>query len=126
MLNTEKLVKLIQENPDADLMPMVDSEMGNPDYAFTEGHIKNMYVDEVRYGDLVGLDLGIKPIDNNYFDVDRIFFKSKDLNFLKGQIEEYVDDNYAESSDEFVERKVDRLVNKINWDKVIVLEISDC
>jgi len=98
------LLKLISENPDLEILPMVDSEIGNEDYSRTLG------------------EWGTAEVDYYYCSDERIYFKSDDFDEL---VEGYIDNNFEVEhvSDEIVET-AQNTVNSYEWTKAIIVNIN--
>jgi len=103
--NIETLLQLVRENPELQIVPMVDYEVvGSDDFSSWMGDWGKSEIDEVLYGD------------------ERIYFRSQDED---GLIENLVWNN------EFIDglsevqaiKKAENEVNNYAWEKVIVVRI---
>lgn len=103
----EELLKLIEENPSFEILPMVNTEcVPSDDYSYWMA----------RWGKA--------EIDEYYISNERIYFKSSDF-------EELVEENmeFYEQEVEMYEGESENLateaVNKLNWTKAIVVHIDE-
>lgn len=106
--NINNLLKLIQENPDLEIMPMVDSEIViNDDYCYWAG------------------SWGEARVDEYWIDEERIYFRSVDEDSL---IENEIDNIYGtydeSTTDKELEEIAKRNIDNYNWKKVIVVKIN--
>lgn len=104
--NVSELLKLIQENPDLEILPMVDSEIGGDDYSYYMAEWGNAEIDEYHHVD------------------ERIYFKSEDFEEL---VEDFIDNNYEfyKNIDDYkLEELAEREVNNLEWIKAIVVHID--
>ena len=103
-----ELLKLIEENPTLEIIPMVNTEcVCSDDYSYWSSK------------------WGRAEVDEYYVSDERIYFKSNDSEEL---IEEYMD-NLAEelgeeSESENIEQYAINKVNKLKWVKAIVVYIE--
>ena len=103
-----ELFKLIQENPELPIVPMVYSEVcGGDDYSFWMGSWVKCSVDEYYCGD------------------ERIYFKSVDYEDL---VQELIDDNYEGNwkllTDNEMDKAAEDIVDNYNWIKCITVRIE--
>jgi methylglyoxal synthase len=106
--NIKNLVKLIIENPNLKVLPMVDSDIGGDDYSRYIGNIGESRIDEV------------------YFKDERVYFKSNDEDELCIQALEDLCIIYeikGEPSSR-LEETAQNIVDDYEWEKVIVVEID--
>lgn len=106
--NVKELLKLIQENPDLPIVPMVDTEVcSSDDYGYWMGGWKEARIDEY------------------WSDDERIYFRSQDEEDL---IEKLIDNdcNYTCTgmSDEEIEKKAEETVKNYDWVKCITVYID--
>lgn len=104
--NINELVKLIKENPELEIVPMVDSEIGGDDYSYYMG------------------EWGIAEIDEYYCSDDRIYFKEEDFEDL---VDEFIENNYKkynDLTDEEFEKLAEEKINNLEWIKAIVVHIN--
>lgn len=103
-----KLLKLISENPELEIIPMVSSEVGGDDYC--------SYM----------ATWGKAEIDDYYCQDERIYFKSIDFedlvnNFMDNNCDE---EEYKNISDEDFEKIAERKVDSYEWVKAIIVNID--
>lgn len=101
-----QLLKLIKENPELKIVPMVDSEISGDDYSYYMGK------------------WGTAEIDECYCTDGRIYFKKDDFEEL---IDKWIDDNYEKyprSPDELLEERAIAEIDNLKWIKVIVVHIN--
>lgn len=104
--NVNELLKLIKENPELEIVPMVDSECGGDDYSYYMAEWGNAKIDEYHCSD------------------DRIYFKEYDFEEL---VEDFIDNNYEKYSnlaDIELEELAEKEVNGLEWNKAIVVYIG--
>lgn len=112
--NIETLFGLIKENPELDIVPMVDNDVcQGDDFAYWMGEWGSAKVDEVYYSD------------------ERIYFRSSDEEELIDKQCDYIFDNEYPSSEflndeesKGVGEKAKEYVNDLPWEKVIVVNIN--
>lgn len=103
--NIKNLVKLITENPNLKVLPMVDSDLLGEDYS--------------RYC----ASFGKAKIDEVYYQDERIYFRSEDEEELFEEIEE----NIALDNEDLSEDEIrDMATNEVEeyWQEVIIVEID--
>lgn len=104
--NINQLLKLIKENPELEIVPMVDSEIGGDDYSYYMG------------------EWGTPEIDEYHCSDERIYFKEQDFEEL---VDEFIDNNYKEYNDltdEELEKLAEEKINNLEWVKAIVVHIN--
>ena len=107
--NVNSLLKLIAENPELRIVPMVDSEVVCDDgHNWWQGSWGKSEIDEIYIGD------------------EQIYFKSLDCEDLE---QDYIDeicfdDKYKNLPDEEFGKKAAKHVNRLPWEKVIVVRIN--
>lgn len=104
--NINQLLKLIKENPELKIVPMVDSEIRGDDYAYYMGEWGTAEIDEYHCAD------------------ERIYFKKHDFEEL---IDKWIDDNYErypKSPDELLEERAMAEIDTLEWTKAIVVHIN--
>ena len=104
----EELFKLIKENPELPIVPMVDSEVvGSDDYNSWMGVWGKARIDEYWHGD------------------ERIYFREYDEEDL---VQELIDNNYDDEwkgkTDEEMERLAEEIVDGYKWVKCISVSID--
>ena len=108
-MNTKilELLKLIQDNPTLEIMPMVATEcVGGDDYSCWSAEWGRAEVDE-------------------YYNVDeRIYFKSTDYDELVEDCLDRLDNEILKYSDEDFEGYGKHYVDNLEWTKAIVVHID--
>ena len=104
--NINTLLKLINENPELEIVLMVDSEIGGYDYSYYMGEWGTAQIDEYHCSD------------------ERIYFKKDDFEEL---IDKWIDDNYEKypkAPDELLEEMAIAEIDNLEWTKAIVVIID--
>lgn len=107
--NIEHLLTLIKENPDLEIMPMVDTEIVcSDDFNWWVGGWGDAHIDEY------------------WVDDERIYLKSKDFDRI---VEDKCDllydkEEYAGLSDEEFQKKIEAMVEAYDWQKAIFVKIT--
>jgi len=106
--NIEKLLDLVKENPDLEIMPLVETDIVASD----------------DYGWWVA-DWGEAWVDEYWSDDERMYAKSEDFDRL---VEDKCDllydtPEYAGLSDEEFKKKIEAMVEGYDWQKVIFVNI---
>lgn len=104
--NVNELLKLIKENPELEIVPMVDSEIGGDDYSYYMAGWGTAEIDEYHCSD------------------ERIYFKEQDFEEL---VDKFIDNNYEEYNDltdEELEKLAEEKINNLEWVKAIVVHIN--
>ena len=103
-----ELVKLIVENPDLDVVPMVDSDIVADDgYSWWMGSI------------------GKSRIDEYYVDDERIYLSDEFVDLVDKFIEcNYENEPYSSMTEEELEEAAIAEVQKYDWTRVIVVRIA--
>lgn len=111
--NIEILLELIKQNPDLDIVPMVDGELGGDDWSYWMGKWGKAEVDEV------------------YHEDERIYFKSTDEDELvEKQGDNIYDEEYpgskqlTDEENEDITKKAENYVKNLPWEKVITVKIE--
>lgn len=104
--NVKELLKLIKENPDLKIVPMVDSEICGDDYGYYSG------------------DWGIAELDEYHCSDGRIYFKEQDFEELVDDFIQNSYEEYKDLTDEELEKLAERQVNNKPWIKAIVVNIN--
>jgi hypothetical protein len=108
--NIETLLKLIKENPDLEIMPMVDYEVcASDDFSRWLGSWGTAKVDEYYVPD---------------FDEERIYFKSMDEDELSDKIFDRLEENNPSWSDSYLEEQTEKMLSEIQWEKIITVNIN--
>lgn len=109
----ELLLKLIKENPELEIVPMVDGELGGGDFSYWMGSWGKAEIDEV------------------YHEDERIYFRSIDEDELVDDFADQIFDseypNHKYLSDEeskIVTSKAEQQVQNLGWQKAIVVKIE--
>lgn len=100
------LLELVKANPDLEIIPMVDSEVGNPDYSYTT------------------CKWGAARVDEYYIEDERIYFRSIDMDEL---VEDAINDMFDPGDgvgDEEMERQAAAVIDAYEWKKAIVVMID--
>ena len=100
------LLKLIQDNPTLEILPMVNSDcVGGDDYSSWSA------------------EWGKSEVDECYSEDERIYFKSTDYDEL---VEDYMNDVNADEfkNDEEIQKYAEKLVDKLDWTRAIVVHIN--
>lgn len=103
--NVNELLELIKENPELEIVPMVDSEVGGGDYSYYKGEWGSAEIDEYHCLD------------------ERIYFKKHDFEEL---VEDYIDNNYEyyrNLGDDELQEIAEREASNLEWKKAIVVYI---
>src|SRR6185312_9734508 len=111
--NINELIKLTQQYPDLEIVPMIDNDLGGDEYSYYMG----------KWG---------KPdIEEIYHEDERIYFRSDDEEELvekKMDIifdEEYVTHQYLNDEElKVVADRATKQVEELEWEKVIVVYIN--
>lgn len=104
--NVNELLKLIKENPELEIVPMVDSEIGGDDYSYYMG------------------EWGTAEIYEYHCSDERIYFKEHDFEEL---VENFIDNNYEyykNLGDDELRDVAEREVSNLEWIKAIVVYIN--
>lgn len=102
--NFKNLLKLIQENPDLKIVPMVDTEVVAND----------------GFGWWVGF-WGKAELGEIYTSDERIYIKDNDYEDL---VDEYIDKSFEDVTDKEIEI-AEKAIDKLNWIKVILVHITN-
>jgi len=103
--NIKNLVKLITENPNLKVVPIVDSDLFCEDYSSCLGKIGNVYIDEIYYSD------------------ERYYLKSFDDEDLAEEVAENIVLDYQLNDDEIMDM-ARKEVESYKWETVIVVNID--
>lgn len=107
MKNIEELIRLKAENPELEIVPMVQSEVcAGDDFSCWMGSWGKAEIDEV------------------YHEDERIYFRSYDEDEIEERIFNRLESGNPSSSDSFLDEKVEEELAKIEWVKVIVVKIG--
>ena len=104
--NINTLLKLINENPELEIVPMVDSEIGGYDYSYYMGEWGTAQIYEYHCSD------------------ERIYFKEQDFEELVDDFIENSCEEYNDLSDEELEKLAEKEINNLEWIKAIVVNIN--
>lgn len=99
----QELLRLIEENPDLEILPRVDSDVCNPDYGWTLGSWGKAEVDEYWAND------------------DRIYLRSRDE---EEAVDDVMDDICTDHEEENGEELAARAKEIIKWKKAIFVRID--
>lgn len=106
-----KLTKLLSQNPDREILFMIDNDMVNEDYAYTLGGIKSICLDEYVLED------------------ERIYFKDKDEEELVDEYasniweEKYHSKSLTDEEDQVLQTEAQQRFDQLQWKKAIVVYI---
>lgn len=107
MTYVEKFLKLVQENPDARIIPLVDTDViGDDSYTRWYGSFGDCYLDEMCEPE----------------DMERAYFKSN-IEQLEEDFSDRYDDTYI--TDDEYNTALMNYKNGLTWEKVIIVNI-DC
>lgn len=116
MNNTKKLLKLIEENPDLDVVPMVDCDVVADDYGYWMGSWGSPRIDYIHIPD---------KRTSKFLNEERIYFKSSDEEDIKDNIFNWLEVKKPNVSDEELEKMTDKAYEEeIDWKKTIVVYIG--
>lgn len=103
----EELLKLIKENPELEIVPMVENEGCCDDYACTMG------------------SWGKASIEEYWVSDERVYFKDNDAEDL---VHELIENNYENDwegkTDEEMDKLAEEIVKGYNWVKCIAVYIE--
>ena len=106
-LNIKGLLKLIKNNPNLKIVPMVDNEVcGGDDFGSWMGSWGKGAIDEVYHQD------------------DRIYFRSSDESEIEENIFNGLESENPAWSDKYLEEQTKEKEKEIEWEKVIVVRIN--
>ena len=112
MTNTQKLAKLVQENPNLEIKIFTHYEAcGSDDYHWWLTAVHNVSIEEIYHGD-------------KYGDNERIYIKSSDSDdFMEYVIENNLWDDSKEKgwSDDELHDKAEEIYISLPWQKVILV-----
>ena len=105
--NIQTLLQLVQENPECEIVPMVDAEViFNDDYRWWAGSWGSAGLDEI------------------YTTEEAVYFKSQSYEDLIDTKADELADSYPELSDAALFGKAEVIVGEYAWKKVIVVWIE--
>jgi hypothetical protein len=108
--NVEGLLELIKENPNLEIMPMVDYEVcASDDFSKWLGSWGTAKIDEFYVPE---------------YDEERIYFKSTDEEKLGDKIFDHLEDNNPSWSDTYLQEQTEKVLLEVEWEKVIVVNIN--
>lgn len=105
--NIKHLLELVKENPDLEIIPMVDTECVCSD----------------DFGSWMAT-WGNAKVDRIYCSDERVYIESEDYDEL---VEDWIDNNYEDYpnfSDDELQKLAEEKVNGYEWEKVIVVRIN--
>lgn len=106
--NSEEFIRLVHENPELPIVPMVDTEcVGGDDWGWWSAN------------------MGVPEVDEYYAPDDRMYLKSTDLDDMVGEFidSNFDDEPYHSMSEEEFEQEARRVVEGYAWTKAIMLPI---
>ena len=105
--NIKQLLKLIKDNPDLEILPMVDSEcVTSDDFSYWMG------------------EWGSAEVDHYYRLDERVYFKGEGLEEL---IDDWIDNNYEKypmANNDLLEERAAAEIESYDWIKAIVVKIN--
>lgn len=106
--NINSLIKLMNENPNLEVVPMVDSEIVGDGFGWWLGSFGKVEIDEI------------------FSDNEKVYFKSWDYEELIDKILENIEccDKFIGMSEEELLNMAEKEVNNLKWEKVIVVKIN--
>ena len=106
--NSKELIRLIQENPELPIVPMVYYEVvGGDDYSSWMGSWGKARIDEYWHSD------------------DRIYFKADDFEDLtETMMDKRCEEEWKGKTDDEMERLAEEIVNGYDWVKCIAIWIG--
>lgn len=109
----KRLLKLVEENPERDIIPMVDGELCGGEYSYYLGEWRNPELDEV------------------YTENERIYFRFEDEEELENiYFDRLWDEVYGsklrltDEEEKELEKLVKEKIEGLPWEKVIVVKIT--
>lgn len=111
-MKSEKFLKLVKENPDLPIIPMVDGAVvADNDYGSWLGSFGDCRIDS--YASL------------NYYGEERFFTRYGDEDILKEYFEEQIADELgADDIYECIEKLAREKIEKLPWIKAIIIDID--
>lgn len=111
-MKTEKFLRLVKENPDLPIIPMVDSAVvADDDYCSWLGSFGDCRVDSYVYF--------------TYYGEERFFTRDCDEDVLQEYFEEQIADELgADDIYEYIEKLARKKIEKLPWVKAIIVDID--
>ena len=104
----EGLLKLIQENPELEIVPMVNTEcVGGDDYGSWMA------------------EWGSAKLDEYYCSDERVYFRDGDEEDLQQQWIDYNYEDFPNASDEELDKMAEEYVKNLEWVKCIAVSIVE-
>ena len=114
-----ELMQLMKENPDLSVIPMVSSDVvASDDFTNWAGSFKECRLDKALNG--FECDAETTGIEGLRIDDERIYFYSCDDEDIADKINDALDD----ISETYEESDIDKLLNSLPWQDVIVVNIG--
>ncbi|MDQ0414214.1 hypothetical protein [Mesobacillus stamsii] len=108
--NVKNLLALLKENPDLEILPMIDYEVcAGDEYARCLGSWGKAKIDSFCVPE---------------FDNERIYFKSNDEDRLAEKIYDRLETENPYSAPEVLSMMTEMALEEIKWEKVIVVNIN--
>ncbi|MFA5557849.1 MAG: hypothetical protein WDA59_00090 [Methanofastidiosum sp.] len=105
--NIKHLLKLVEENPELEIMPMVDTEI----------------VCDDSYNWWAG-SWGKAEVEECWFSDERIYFKSQDYDELINDKADLIWNDNQNLEDSELLRKAKEIIDAYDWQKMIVVRIE--
>lgn len=111
-MKTEKFLKLVKENPEIPIVPMVNSEVvADADYGLWLGSFGDCRIDSY--------------VSLKYYVEERFFTRYGDEDILKEYFEEQIADELgADDIYECIEKLAREKIEKLPWVKAIIVDID--
>jgi len=113
----EELFELIKENPELEIVPMVDCEVvAGDDYSSWLGSWGEAKIDHIHIPDWNDEKKILNP--------ERIYFKSEDEEYIKDQCFNYFESGNPSWTDDEIEGMSNKHFDGMEWKKVITVSIG--
>ncbi|GAA0491169.1 hypothetical protein GCM10008986_16550 [Salinibacillus aidingensis] len=105
--NIDELLELIRENPDLEIVPMVDTDIiGSDDFAWWVASWGSASIEEIYNHD------------------ERCYVRSKDEDEVGELIFDRLEMNNPSWSDSYLQEQTDKELAEVEWEKVIAVRIN--
>ena len=105
MNNGKELLKLVQENPDLPIVPMVDGELCPEEFSYWIGSFGHSEV-------------------NEWVCVNERFYTRDDQDVIEDELSDTLCDDYPDMSDEEFFKMIHEKVEALPWKKAIIVYIG--